>query len=37
MLLNPNYRSIPMTVTGFIILGSMEAFIFVPLMPLLIE
>jgi hypothetical protein len=26
-----------MTVSGFIFLGSMEAFIFVPLMPLLIE
>ena len=30
-------RSIPMTITGFVFLGSMEAFIFVPLMPLLID
>lgn len=29
--------SIPMTITGFVFLGSMEAFIFVPLMPLLID
>ena len=26
-----------MTITGFLILGAMEAFIFVPLMPILIE
>jgi hypothetical protein len=31
------YSSIPMTITGFVFLGSMEAFIFVPLMPLLID
>jgi hypothetical protein len=30
-------NNISMTLTGFIVLGAMEAFIFVPLMPILIE
>jgi hypothetical protein len=31
------FRDEKMTVSGFVFLGAMEAFIFVPLMPILIE